>query len=129
MNTSDCSPDFFAKPTFQASVQQPVLKGSARRALAAFETGYRFSCSFFPIVSVTDDPSSSLRPASAKGTAVRGEGLNASELDHLLERNLLPRFDEETPAPRRTGGFSPEALELGVLLVIVGAVLAKLFIG
>jgi hypothetical protein len=131
MNTSDHFPGFFTKPTFRISSEQAVLKGSARRALAAFDHGYRFSCWFFPPAALPAERAD--RPASCAPSAFDasrdGDRLSAAELDRLLERNLLPRLGDESPAPRPRAGFSPEAVELGALLVIVGALLAKLFFG
>src|SRR4051812_12492665 len=94
MNTSDHSSFFFAKPSFHASPRQEVLPVSARRALAAFDQGYRFSASFFPSVathlSYFNQEAPRFQPAPK--TSSPAEGLSAVELDRLLERNLLPRF-------------------------------------
>mgnify|MGYP001549800584 FL=1 len=133
MSSPPAAPVFFTKPSFRNSKSSTVLPGSARRALAAFDTGYRFSCTFFPgVPSISRSRAhlgfSGSRPAT--GGKDRDDGLTADELEHLLERNLLPRFDDERAAvSTRKKGFSPELIELSALLVIVGVVLAKIFVG
>lgn len=124
MNSNPTTPTFFNKPTFPHSKTVSILNGSARRALAVFDTGYRFSASFRPNPHLGFSGS---RPPMNPGER---DSLSADELDRLLERNLLPRFDDSRPASpaSREAGFRPELIELSALLVIVGVVLAKLFV-